>query len=67
MEFELESVGLSADEQHHSGESDMISQASDRQNGSGDNEIVKESNMALKLQYSFFLTINNINLIYIYH
>jgi len=45
MEFELESVGLSADEQHHSGESDMISQSSDRQNASGDNKILKESNI----------------------
>ncbi len=67
MEFELESVEYSADEQHHPGESGMILQSSDRQNVSDGNEILKESNMVSKSWYSFFLTINNINLIYIYH
>ncbi len=70
MEFELVSVERSADDQHRSGESSVISTSLNQENTSDGQKTGKKSTMddnSSKLRYSFFLTINNINLIFIYY
>jgi hypothetical protein len=70
MEFELVSVERSADEQHRYDESSVISTSLNQENTSDGQNIGKKSTIddnSSKLRYSFFLTINNINLIFIYH
>jgi hypothetical protein len=69
MEFELRPVQHSADEQHRSDESNVISTSVNQQNSSYGQKRWKKPTIAYnaaKLRYSFFLTIDTINLIFIY-
>jgi hypothetical protein len=54
MEFELTSIALSSDEQHYSGQSNIISPSSDQPNASDDNEILGKQNDISKSRYLFF-------------
>ncbi len=70
MKFELKSVERSADKQHRSGESNVISKSLNQRNIASGQKTWKKSTIAYnisKSRYSFFLTIYSINLIYIYH
>jgi len=70
MAVEVVPIEHSSNEQHRSAEPNMMSKSADRQNTSPGETIWKKFNLSYKIsksRYSFFLTLNNINLFYIYY